>query len=399
MKLADAYKMSNTVVGFVKCTYAMIYKLTVNTNSDIYVYQKLWSFNKRNIKGARYGYVEYFDSFCTPIGNVNRRGYIPVMLTPSAIELIKTKAKGDSRFANVDLYDSFYVKESAVDWMPGTIENVTIQGGVSLKDAITTAENKMQSAKNLLYVVGATNVLGVPMLSVPGTAAAFAHYRKTKEAYEQAEEQYAGIYAAVMAYNQRIKDYISEKEISQNQETFETEFPNGVHMSTILRVGNLAKVAGLVGDLFRVQASVVFTNTSDVNYILGNVAADCHVLETPVYIHKIKLDGDTVAYQYVHGFFELKSGETVEIKLPGGVTTLGEEKDDELRKIICDACGKRLITSCPKVNIEDIETADILFEWTVPGDKNANRNRKTCKASQRPGILRYCGEAFYPSDK
>ena len=95
----------------------------------------------------------------------------------------------------------------------------------------------------------------------------------------------------------------------------------------------------------------------------------------------------------------IKPGMVMEIYLPHGVSAIidpetGESKMGWLRDIICQACGKNLITSCPKVFIEDIETANIRLSWT----EETEGVEHTCILRNKPGTLRYCGEAYYPTD-
>lgn len=517
MKLADAYKIGNSVVGYVKCTYAMIY----DTNNG-----KLWSFQRHHAVSterqlintlagvgdpqanadAQLG-VAYETPICVAVGdpallggNTYKNGNVAVRLTEYAIKLIWSKiayktyptgeankemtiwidkahidegvwignrqqtlrqrgwkhyrkfmgewkvwetddylkgdklektVSGDYDFKLPDLGDwghyeivekpvyrklnkekffadmsssIVWVREVAIDWIPQDIEHVYGEdengNSVPLDELVQASEEKLQRAKNMLYIAGASNVLGMYALSVPATAAAWSNYSKAKKQYDEAKEQYDGIYDTVMTFQRKQKDEQMEREIEANKNTYETDFPDGVQFSTILRVGNLAKVAGPVGKLFRVQASLVLSNTSENTYTIHSAAADCYVLDKYVSVHKLDIDfsdlGNSAkqAPQEVKKQYTLRPGETIEIKLPGGVTTLGEEGDDELRRLICEACGKRLITSCPKKSLEDIEKANILFTWS----QGENGTKYTCKAQNRPGVLRYCGEAFYPKD-
>ena len=83
----------------------------------------------------------------------------------------------------------------------------------------------------------------------------------------------------------------------------------------------------------------------------------------------------------------------MEISLPSGISALyNEDKKNingELRDLICDAAGKKLITSCPKISIDGGVTADIRVDW---GDDKVALSRGV------KGVLRYCMEAFYPKD-
>lgn len=227
-------------------------------------------------------------------------------------------------------------------------------------------------------------------LSVIGTAAAYLNLRKANAELEALTEQRDGILAAVRTYNREKHDYINEKEMAQIK-VDEVDFPDGVLFSTVLRVGNL------VGNLMRVQTTIVFTNTSDQDYKLHKVAADCTVLGFPIRVTRIGKEG--IVEQERVADVVLKAGETIEIKLPCGISGMYNEKGEselgKLRDAICAVCNRKLITSCWKVNVEDIETTDILFTWSKAGEDKTF----TCKAANRAGVVRYCMEAFYPSDK
>lgn len=224
-----------------------------------------------------------------------------------------------------------------------------------------------------------------------GTVAALANYRKAKSEYEALKEQQNGLVAAVQAYNSsKYDEYIAHQKVDN------VDFMPGVRMTTIVRVGNL------VGKLFRIQVSVVLSNTSSEKYHIYRVAADCEVLNLPIRVFSagikfedfsLKADSALIPQQKAVNK-DLHPGETMEIKLPAGVSALvdpetGENKTGELRNLICQACNRKLITSCWKISIEDAETANILVSW---GDD------KHAKSNNVPGVLRYCMEAFYPKD-
>lgn len=224
-----------------------------------------------------------------------------------------------------------------------------------------------------------------------GTAAAYANYRSAKAEYEALKEQRDGLLAVVAAYNNtKYDEYVSHQKVDN------VDLMPGVLMSTQVRVGNL------VGQLFRVQCSVVLINTSKETYRIHSVAADCFVLDYPIMVFKpgIKFNNISLDANAEHREQQkvvnkdLLPGETMEIFLPSGVTALVDEKTGnneigKLRDLICTAAGKKLITSCPKISIEGAETANILVSW---GDD------KHAKSNGVPGVLRYCMEAFYPKD-
>lgn len=219
-------------------------------------------------------------------------------------------------------------------------------------------------------------------LGIIGTAAAYANYRSAKAEYEALKEQQDGLIAAVQTYNSsKYDEYINR------QDSDPVDFMPGVKMTTILRVGNL------VGKFFRVQASVVLSNTSDTTYRINSVAADCKVLGRTVSVFEFMIPTPKRREQQKAVNKSLAPGETMEINLPSGISALYNEKEEningELRDLICEAACKKLITSCPKISIEGGETANIRVDW---GDDKVALSRGV------KGILRYCMEAFYPKD-
>lgn len=215
-----------------------------------------------------------------------------------------------------------------------------------------------------------------------GTVAALANYRKAKAEYEALKEQQDGLVAAVQTYNNSKYD-----ELIDRQEVDSVDFMPGVKMTTILRVGNL------VGKFFRIQASVVLSNTSDTTYRIKSVAADCRVLGQPINVFEFMIPTPKRRDQQKAVNKSLAPGETMEINLPSGISALYNEKEEninvELRNLICEAAGKRLITSCPKISIDGAEMADIRVDW---GENKVALSRGV------KGVLRYCMEAFYPKD-
>ena len=227
-------------------------------------------------------------------------------------------------------------------------------------------------------------------LGLVGTGAAFLNYRKAKANYETLKERHEGLLAAIQTYAvHRLDEY------ANTIDTVSSDQMPGVKATTILRVGNL------VGNFFRCKASVVLTNTSDSEYYIHSVAADCFVSDTPVMVFNIQWDGITPdgskqEKQEIRVDKFIKPGETLEIGLPSGISALynkeGENITGALRDMICSAAGKSLITSCPKLSIVDGCKADIMVRWSTKTGSALMNWRMIGKAS----VLRYCKEAFYP---
>lgn len=212
-------------------------------------------------------------------------------------------------------------------------------------------------------------------LGIIATGAALLNYRKAKSEYDSLVEQREGLMAVIDSYNQhRLDPYVD------SIDTQDTQFPQGLQYSTLLRVANL------VGQIMRVHTDVVMTNTSDRSIILHRVAADCSLYGEDISV--INLYAQTNVVQEEVKLVELKPGETYCARLPKGVakpSIIGRLRDD-----ICAACGKKLITSCWKVNLDGIEAAKIRIDWSWKEDTTAI---KAGIVNNKPGVLRYCGEA------
>lgn len=210
-------------------------------------------------------------------------------------------------------------------------------------------------------------------ITITSVGAALLNYRKAKADYEALVEKQEALQDAVRTYNSnKLDEYIDSIDTKDNP------MPSGLLVTSILRVGNL------VGKMMRAKASVVLTNVSSQPIHIKGVQVECVVLDVPVQMFKFEADAKPLAQSVVYNK-DIQPGETIEIGVPGGISSLGE-KQGELRSVICDACGKRLITSCPKISIEDGQKADIRVDW---GDGNVGI------VLGKPGVLRYCGEAFY----
>ena len=206
-------------------------------------------------------------------------------------------------------------------------------------------------------------------LGIIGTAAAYANYRSAKAEYEALKEQQEGLVAAIQTYNSSKYDESYER----YAETPDNAIPSEMKTTTILRVGNL------VGSLFRYEASVVFSNiSSDKTYHIKRVGVKCAVFGVITDDKPIVCD-KTIA-----------PGETAEIILPKKLSKGTGDFMSKLRDLICKAAGKSLITSCPKISIEGVEKANIKVTYTVDGEEQ----EKTYFYNEKPGVLRYCGEAY-----
>lgn len=209
-----------------------------------------------------------------------------------------------------------------------------------------------------------------------GIAATYLNYRSAKNEYDALVEKRDGLVAAIQTYNEtKYDDYAQSLSTRQNM-------PDGVLVTTTLRVANL------VGkNVFRAQPSVVLTNTSDRRYYIKSVEATCLFKKMPITIFAHLLNSEqaqTVANVDAY----LEPGQTMEIVLPKGYAVLPEDGLKDMRAVICERSGKKIITSCPKISLTDAdETADIAINWS----ENNTSNKGITLGKH--GVLRYCGEA------
>lgn len=231
----------------------------------------------------------------------------------------------------------------------------------------------------------------------------FSKYKAAKAEYEALLEKQAGLQAAVASYNSsKLDSYLAY----MAKDEPDNIYPEGVFVTTVLRVGNC------VGKMFQVHNCIVFTNTSNNTYHIGKCYADSTIGDYQVVV----TNGDQVIKNKLNPFSgsyddqvriidqvgygaELASGQSIEVYLPHGVSSLvdpetQERKNDYLRDLICAAAGKKLITSCPKISIDGAQTANIRFAWNTKEEGVKHE----CILRNKPGVLRYCGEAYYPKD-
>lgn len=238
-------------------------------------------------------------------------------------------------------------------------------------------------------------------LGVIGTGAALVNYREKKAVYDGLVDQRDALTAVYATYNQKglfeqyKAQYLEDEAEAKAEAELQKELalysdpenirPDGLKVTTVLRVANL------VGKIFKARLSIVFTNLSD-------TAIDLRSAEFKLYIHipgtdqVVTLPIKTISNSDINKInldaYKLQPGETKEFQsqvgLSGGITA-------ELRKIVCEAAGKKLITSCPKINILDVEYAAFRVTWM---EKAVNGSTlRIFYTNDQPGVLRYCGEA------
>lgn len=274
------------------------------------------------------------------------------------------------------------------------------------------------------------------LLSIIGTGAAFLNYRNAKAEYESVKGEIGALEDAVNASIAFRKK--KEEEERELKELLQIQI-NEVNNPEDLKVSTVCKVANLAGRLARGKVQLVISNTGSKTYyvtrpsimcsVFGKNIINTDVVETKYVVQQdgtVKGEGENflVPEELRFMIFAIKPGETRVIDFPKQIIypdAAGEGVMDKLREIICYACNKNIITSCPKVNItsywdpqekkrhwDSLETADIVYQWTtdeVPenyvGNPNLNpviftgfvkEHMKTAAYLRVPGVLRYCKE-------
>ena len=243
-----------------------------------------------------------------------------------------------------------------------------------------------------------------------GTGLAYLNLKKAENEYNALVDQQDALIAALETMRSE-KNYEEKKaEIEEEKDWVDPDpidLMPGISCTTILRVGNLA------GKLFKAKASVVISNMSDRSYYIESATATCRVFDLPVL--PIDMGSGKPKDQVVAVGKTINPGEVMGIELPGGTTGLytADEinKLPELRQLVCDAAGKKLITSIwYSFNIEDVEKADMAIWWRDKKPEAAkwsgNMDDLIYVPTEKPkkhvvmrkyGVLRYCTEWFYPN--
>lgn len=206
-------------------------------------------------------------------------------------------------------------------------------------------------------------------ISITGTIAAALNYKSAKNEYDALIEQKEALKSSVQLWNNTKYDELVSK-LDSNA----TESMPGVRITAICRVANL------VGNFYRQKVSLVLTNESSNEYYIGGAEAKCLALDYQIGQMSVKADR------------VLEPGQTIVLDgVAENMNAKGTDLLPQLRDAICTAAGKKLITSCPKLNIAgDLLKANIKVYWrnTQSGDA-----LKEYYVNGLSGVLRYCGEA------
>lgn len=214
------------------------------------------------------------------------------------------------------------------------------------------------------------------------TAIAYKNLSDAKKKYESEKENYDLVDAAIRTYND------SQEHEKENLEKYNSLPGDGNSSLSAVKVSFVLRVGNLVGKKMTSRLTLVLSNTSsDLSYALSKFKANVYV------------DGVLLNTTFEHdGAINLYPGKTIELtcSIPGSKILLVDSSNrDNLRSIVCKAAGKKVITSCPNTTVENVANADIEFQY-----RGVLYNGKATRAIYNgvSGVLRYCGEAYYPKN-
>ena len=218
---------------------------------------------------------------------------------------------------------------------------------------------------------------------------AWLNYRKAKAEYEALEEKKRALQAAVDTYNmEKYADYDKHREQMYGKEEPndrpERSADEQFLVSTILRVGNL------VGKYMRVRGEIVMTNLTNRPIFVNSAKAMWWIMGQRIPVIEGGLVNGKQKWEQSIGIGKwLQPGETQGWEFAKGISAMADM--GVLRHAICEAAGKRLITSCPKISIEGLESACFKVSWR---DESMN-GITSFYTNNQPGVLRYMMEAYY----
>ena len=151
-----------------------------------------------------------------------------------------------------------------------------------------------------------------------------------------------------------------------------------------LKVYGLLRIGNMAGVLNRAALTVYITNESEsTSYLLRKVGADVYLLNEKVGFKKDQEKEINVS---------IAPGQTVPIQFANTECYMKDKAHRErIRKEITTKCGKKLVTSCPKVDLGNLADIDVNLEWQP---RNGAGTPVKARYTNKPCEVRYCGEAF-----
>lgn len=154
---------------------------------------------------------------------------------------------------------------------------------------------------------------------------------------------------------------------------------NDISVFGLLRIGNLA------GTLNRGNLSVYVKNDStETSYLIRKITADVYVYNEHIGFKKELIKDVNV---------QLAPGQTIEIQLGNSECYMSSKNQRvKLRDAVKAKCGKKVLTSCRKVDLGNIGEIDVNLEWQP---RNGAGTPIKSRYTGKPCDVRYIDEAFY----
>ena len=172
MTYAQAIQTGSVLDGYVKCTFAIIWRKPTDDRRE-----RFFSFQQVLKNNHITGVGEYLPTTDKNIlvywdyplfqavklrdaADPKNNHFVPVVLTEWGYKELVSHIKRSKSDIKPD--DVWYVKDYAIDWMPTNIDNATIivdGKKINLKDALAQAEADIEKKKKLLIAAGAATLI------------------------------------------------------------------------------------------------------------------------------------------------------------------------------------------------------------------------------------------------
>ena len=164
MTYQEAFNIGSSATGYVKCTYAKLYRMFVdrwnNKHNHVFSFQRTNTVASRHTDWGGDIDAEMLINYEMPIviaTTYSEDKLVSVRLTAEAREIIRkclAKKSIQKRIELEDILDAteiVYVKPIACDWIPNNI--------TSMDDEIAAAKKKVDNAKAILAMATATIII------------------------------------------------------------------------------------------------------------------------------------------------------------------------------------------------------------------------------------------------
>lgn len=175
MTYAQAIKTGSKLDGYVKCTFAVIWRKPVDdrkerffsfqqTAKNAYVTDSIGAYEPdvEQQFAVNWDYPLFEAVETRDATDPKYNHFVPVILTEWGWKEMIKCLKHPNQRTDLNPDDVWYVKDYAVDWMPTNIDNATIIVGgqeINIKDALAQAKEDIEKKKKLLIMAGAATLI------------------------------------------------------------------------------------------------------------------------------------------------------------------------------------------------------------------------------------------------